>query len=302
MRSVLIAKRSGREARITCLNQLRRLGFCGSDDRREAFRGVPRKALAARAAGLRRRAGSDDVTYATKPAMRTLGRWVLAIETDNTELDTLLADLVETTAGGLLAVQGVGVDTAAILLVAAGDNADRIRRRGGVGAPVRCRTGTRVIGEDHPPSTQPGREPSSQPRAVADRVHPPGIRSSQPRVRRAPPQRGTLQARDHPRAGAAARLARQRVVMSAPNEHFDGCSRRRAAATPRARAPSTRTRRGRAQPGRGPSPAAASRSARSGLGEREPRSPGGEARHRACRRSHGRRSARRWHGTGPAGG
>jgi transposase len=100
MRSLLIAKRSGREARITCLNQLRHLGFCGPDDLREAFRGVPRKALAARAAGLRPRAGSDDVTYATKLAMRTLGRRVLAIEADNTELDTLLADLVETTAGG----------------------------------------------------------------------------------------------------------------------------------------------------------------------------------------------------------
>jgi hypothetical protein len=29
MRSLLIAKRSGREARISCLNQLRHLGFCG---------------------------------------------------------------------------------------------------------------------------------------------------------------------------------------------------------------------------------------------------------------------------------
>jgi transposase len=65
----------------------------------------------------------------------TLGNWVnkdrvervLAIEADNTELDTLLGELVETTAGGLLAVQGVGVDTAAILLVAAGDNPERIR-------------------------------------------------------------------------------------------------------------------------------------------------------------------------------
>src|SRR5215204_4390201 len=127
MRALLIAKRSGREARISCLNQLRHLGFCGPDDLREAFRGVPRKALAARAAGLRPRAGSDDVTYATKLAMRTLGQRVLAIEADNTELDTLLADLVETTAAGLLAVQGVGVDTAAILLVAAGDNPERIR-------------------------------------------------------------------------------------------------------------------------------------------------------------------------------
>jgi transposase len=82
MRSLLIAKRSGREARITCLNQLRHLGFCGPDDLREAFRGVPRKALAARAAGLRPRAGSDDVTYATKLAMRALGRRVLAIEAE----------------------------------------------------------------------------------------------------------------------------------------------------------------------------------------------------------------------------
>jgi hypothetical protein len=62
MRSLLIAKRSGREARITCLNQLRHLGFCGPDDLREPFRGVPRTALAARAAGLRPGAGSDHVT------------------------------------------------------------------------------------------------------------------------------------------------------------------------------------------------------------------------------------------------
>src|ERR687892_336604 len=114
MRSLLIAKRSGREARITCLNQLRHLGFCGPDDLREAFRGVPRTAPATRAAGLRPRAGS--------------------------------------------------------------------------------------VRKTPPPSTQPGREPSSQPCAVADRVHPPGIRSPHPHLRRAPSQPRTLQARDHPRA------------------------------------------------------------------------------------------------------
>src|ERR671911_489242 len=115
MRALLIAKRSGREARISCLNQLRHLGFCGPDDLREAFRGVPRTALGARAAALRSRVGGDDVAHATKIAMRTLGRRVLALDADNDGLDALLA------------VHGVGVDTAAILLVAAGDNADRIR-------------------------------------------------------------------------------------------------------------------------------------------------------------------------------
>src|SRR5918996_140746 len=127
MRALLIAKRSGREARISCLNQLRHLGFCGPDDLREAFRGVPRTALGARAAALRPRVGGDDVAHATKIAMRTLGRRVLALDADNDELDALLAGLVHTTAPNLLGVYGVGVDTAAILLVAAGDNADRIR-------------------------------------------------------------------------------------------------------------------------------------------------------------------------------
>ena len=127
MRALLIAKRSGREARISCLNQLRHLGFCGPDDLREAFRGVPRTALGARAAALRPRVGGDDVAHATKIAMRTLGRRVLALDADNDELDALLAGLVHTTAPDLLGVYGVGVDTAAILLVAAGDNADRIR-------------------------------------------------------------------------------------------------------------------------------------------------------------------------------
>jgi transposase len=127
MRALLIAKRSGREARISCLNQLRHLGFCGPDDLREAFRGVPRTALGARAAALRPRVGGDDVAHATKIAMRTLGRRVLALDADNDELDALLAGLVHTTAPDLLGVHGIGVDTAAILLVAAGDNADRIR-------------------------------------------------------------------------------------------------------------------------------------------------------------------------------
>jgi hypothetical protein len=65
MRALLIAKRSGREARITCLNQLRHLGFCAPDELRECFRGLPRDQLADVAAALRPRSDSDPVTYAT---------------------------------------------------------------------------------------------------------------------------------------------------------------------------------------------------------------------------------------------
>jgi len=127
MRVLLIAKRSGRDTRIACLNQLRHLGFTAPDELREQFRGVPKTRLADLAAGLRPRRDSDPVVHATKLAMRTIGRRVLAAIDDNDVLDAVLAALVAATAPSLLALHGVGLDTAAILLVAAGDNPERVR-------------------------------------------------------------------------------------------------------------------------------------------------------------------------------
>ena len=59
--------------------------------------------------------------------MRSLGRRVLTIDDEITPLDATLAELVTATAPGLLGLHGVGVDTAAILCVAAGDNPQRVR-------------------------------------------------------------------------------------------------------------------------------------------------------------------------------
>jgi transposase len=130
MRALVVAKRSARQARISYLNQIRHLGFTGPDVLRERFRHVSPKALAATAAGLRPQPGGDPVLHATKLAMRTLGRRVLALEEDVTYLDAVLAGLVTETAPTLLEIHGVGIDTAAILLVAAGDNSEPIRTEG----------------------------------------------------------------------------------------------------------------------------------------------------------------------------
>jgi len=123
---LLVAYRSGREARTKCLNQLRHLGFCAPDDLRERLRGVTVGALARDAAGLRPSRAGDPVVYATKLAMQTLGRRVLDIDTDCARLHIELASLVRATAQSLVALHGVGTHTAALLLVAAGDNAARI--------------------------------------------------------------------------------------------------------------------------------------------------------------------------------
>jgi transposase len=126
IRALLVAHRSGRDARITCLNQLRHLGFCAPDELRERFRGVTVGRLAHDAAALRPNPNGDPVVYATKLAMQTLGRRVLDIDADCARLRDELAGLVRATAPSLIALPGVGVHTAALLLVAAGDNAHRI--------------------------------------------------------------------------------------------------------------------------------------------------------------------------------
>ena len=46
------------------------------------------------------------------------------------EIDRLLTDLITQTAPGLFKLHGVGTDTAASLLVAAGDNPDRLHSEG----------------------------------------------------------------------------------------------------------------------------------------------------------------------------
>lgn len=127
IRALLVARRSGRNVRIKYLNQIRHLGFTAPDELRERLRDVPRDRLARAAAALRPTAGTDTVQYATKLAIATLGRRVLALEADGERLDDELETLVRRTAPSLLQVYGVGVTTAAILLVAAGDNPHRLK-------------------------------------------------------------------------------------------------------------------------------------------------------------------------------
>jgi transposase len=64
--------------------------------------------------------------HATKFAIRTLGHRILDLEADAHHLDQLIDKLVRRTAPSLLDVHGVGTQTAAILLVAAGDNPHRL--------------------------------------------------------------------------------------------------------------------------------------------------------------------------------
>jgi transposase len=128
IRALVVAKRPARSAKIQALNQIRHLSFT-APGQLQRLAGVSRHHLAARAAALRPAAGegADPALAATKTALRILGRRVLALDEEKARLDALLPTLVTQTAPQLRAVLGAGVDTAAALLVTAGDNPGRLR-------------------------------------------------------------------------------------------------------------------------------------------------------------------------------
>jgi transposase len=127
IRALMVAKRSARDHKIAAMNQIRHLGFTAPEEIRQSLQGVSRRLIAKKAAAMRPRVGSDPVAYATKTALRALGRRVLELDAERKEMDKLLSELLAQTAPALLGLYGVGKDSAAALLVAAGDNPDRLR-------------------------------------------------------------------------------------------------------------------------------------------------------------------------------
>ena len=77
-------------------------------------------------ASLRPRPG-DVPGYATRVALRELGRRAVFLDGQLQRLDELIVPLVTARAPGLLALYGVGPGTAALLLIAAGDHPGRLR-------------------------------------------------------------------------------------------------------------------------------------------------------------------------------
>jgi transposase len=127
IRALIVARRSARDMKIASLNQIRHLGFTAPEEIRRSLQGISRRLIAKRAAAIRPRADGDPVVYATKTALRALGRRVLELDAERKELDKLLDSLLAETAPGLVGLYGVGKHSAANLLVAAGDNPDRLR-------------------------------------------------------------------------------------------------------------------------------------------------------------------------------
>ena len=114
------------------------------------------------AAALRPRQSTDQVGFATRTALSMLGRRALALDAEKEGLDEMLERLVEKTAPELLGRLGVGVDTAATLLVTAGDNPGRTRSEAAWAHLCGVAPHPGVIGQGDPCAPRPRRRPSGQ--------------------------------------------------------------------------------------------------------------------------------------------
>jgi transposase len=126
IRALRLARRSAIKARTQASNQLYALVVTAPDDLRAELRSLSLARLVALAARLRVPA-LETPRDATRLALRSIARRHRSLGQEVARLDAELARLVAAAAPGLLATTGVGVDSAGALLVACGDNPERLR-------------------------------------------------------------------------------------------------------------------------------------------------------------------------------
>jgi transposase len=127
IRVLVVAKRSARQARVKALTQMRQLTFTAPDQLQCRIKGLPGPQFIAAAKGLRPTRSADPVTVATKASLSSLAHRIGELDDEIAQLDARITPLLGAHAPDLLNVYGVGIDTAATLLVTAGDNPERLR-------------------------------------------------------------------------------------------------------------------------------------------------------------------------------
>ncbi|WP_433445178.1 IS110 family transposase [Nonomuraea sp. CA-141351] len=127
LRCLRIARRSAVDQRADAQRQMKALIVTAPDDLRAQLRALPVKKLITTCAALRPdHAHAHDPATATTIALRSLARRHQQLTAEINDLDELLHPLVAAINPALLAVHGLGPDTAGQLLVTAGENHDRL--------------------------------------------------------------------------------------------------------------------------------------------------------------------------------
>jgi transposase len=125
IRLLRVARRGAMKARVAAAEQLYGVLYSAPEELRQPLLGLTTKALV-RACAAMRPGPLTSPTAATKTTLRTLARRWQQLQAELDQLDTQLQALVTSVAPTLVALPGVGVETAGQLLVTAGDNPQRL--------------------------------------------------------------------------------------------------------------------------------------------------------------------------------
>ncbi len=126
IRALHAARAGAIKARTSAINELRNLLITAPTELRDQLRGLKTQDLITTCARLRPTGQLADPAQGMKHTLRSLARRYQHLTAEISDLDTQLAPLVERACPALLKLHGVGVETAAQLLIICGDNPDRI--------------------------------------------------------------------------------------------------------------------------------------------------------------------------------
>jgi transposase len=133
LRAICMARRSAVKAKTQAINQMRALLVTAPAAIREKLWETKPEKCAARCARLQP-LGTTPLLTALTQTLRLLAKRWMALAQELRDLDKSLADLTKGAGRRLLAQFGVGPQTAATLLVTAGDNPDRLRSEAAMAA------------------------------------------------------------------------------------------------------------------------------------------------------------------------
>ena len=125
LRQIKIAKDTAVKARTAAMVSLKAVLVTALPDLREALQPLSKMALIHRCAGLRPGL-IDDVQAASKHTLRSLARRWQQLDAEVKDHEKLLTELTTALTPQLVDAFGIGPDTAAELLIVAGDNIDRV--------------------------------------------------------------------------------------------------------------------------------------------------------------------------------
>jgi transposase len=128
LRVLRTTRKTAMKCRRAALQQLHNTIVAAPDEVRDQVRNLTRMQRLRICAGWRPDSvGYRDPVVATKLALKYLARRILDLNDEIAELDRLIVPLVEELAPNLLKLEGVGTENAGEIMVAVGENPDRLR-------------------------------------------------------------------------------------------------------------------------------------------------------------------------------